>query len=213
MLCIWPLLLHSFGWLFRGVKKHSVERLLMNMMFALFLLGIGLAFTRAAYISLFCWPILYFVVKYKLTKYLIPLSLVIVCTASIYISQNNRYVSLAPDYSTTIYHGNFKDLLTATLKGKDISSMERVHRWVAGGHMIFENPIVGFGNNTFYHTYQPYTRAIFETYVSDNPEKIYSSQLFFIAFDRTRVSGSHFIYHSMQLNVYENRKTLSSQPK
>jgi O-antigen ligase len=49
--------------------------------------------------------------------------------------------------------------------------MERVHRWVAGGRMIADKPIFGFGPGTFYSSYEPYTVNIFKTYVSDNPEQ------------------------------------------
>jgi len=49
--------------------------------------------------------------------------------------------------------------------------MERVHRWVAGGRMLADRPILGFGPANFYNTYQDYTLNQFKTYVSNNPEK------------------------------------------
>jgi len=53
----------------------------------------------------------------------------------------------------------------------DISTMERVHRWVAGFTMVSEKPIVGFGPGCFYPFYKNHTVSSFKTYVSDNPEK------------------------------------------
>ena len=65
----------------------------------------------------------------------------------------------------------FEDLLTATVKLQDISTMERVYRWVAGSYMIGERPWTGFGPNNFYPNYQVRTVRSFRTYVSDNPER------------------------------------------
>jgi O-antigen ligase len=48
--------------------------------------------------------------------------------------------------------------------------MERVHRGVAGAHMLKERPLFGFGPATFYSNYKDYTIGIFETYVSHNPD-------------------------------------------
>jgi O-antigen ligase len=54
---------------------------------------------------------------------------------------------------------------------EDVSTMERVYRWVAGSQMIQERPWTGFGPSSFYTHYTKYTVRSFETYVSDNPEK------------------------------------------
>jgi O-antigen ligase len=36
--------------------------------------------------------------------------------------------------------------------------------------MIAEKPIIGFGPNSFYNQYQPFTVSTFKTWVSNNPE-------------------------------------------
>ena len=64
-----------------------------------------------------------------------------------------------------------ENLLEATTKLEDISTMERVHRWVAASYMIKEKPWTGFGPGTFYFHYKNYTVSSFKTYVSDNPER------------------------------------------
>ena len=33
-------------------------------------------------------------------------------------------------------HNEFSDHVSSTFEGKDVSSMEQIYRWVAGGHMI-----------------------------------------------------------------------------
>jgi O-antigen ligase len=51
-----------------------------------------------------------------------------------------------------------------------LSTAERFYRWVAGIRMIKDEPMAGYGPNTFYANYKPYTVPAFKTYVSDNKE-------------------------------------------
>jgi O-antigen ligase len=88
-----------------------------------------------------------------------------------YFISGNRYLDLAPDYNKAIVHHEFSTLLEATPQGKDISTMERVYRWVAGVNMVGDRYLVGFGPAGFYSAYKPYTLNQFTTYVSDNPER------------------------------------------
>ena len=68
---------------------------------------------------------------------------------------------------TAITHDDFDDLLSATTKGQDVSTMERVYRWVAGGHMVAEKPWLGFGPSTFTEFYKSYQSAYLV--IADNP--------------------------------------------
>jgi O-antigen ligase len=88
-----------------------------------------------------------------------------------YISTRDNWLVFAPDYEKTISHTSFDNLLEATVKLEDISTMERVYRWVAASYMIKERPVTGFGPGCFYTFYKNYTVSSFKTYVSDNPEK------------------------------------------
>ncbi|HZG01844.1 MAG TPA: O-antigen ligase family protein, partial [Chitinophagales bacterium] len=76
-----------------------------------------------------------------------------------------------PEYKRTIYHEKLGDHLTSTYTMRDVSSAERVYRWVAGFKMWEANPLVGYGPGNFYNFYKGYTVTAFKTYVSDNPEK------------------------------------------
>ena len=88
----------------------------------------------------------------------------------IVLINNNRFMQFAPEHDETIFHENFSEHLNATIGLKDISNAERFHRWVAGVRMVAEKPWTGFGANSFYNNYQPYTAAAFKTWVSNNPE-------------------------------------------
>ncbi len=128
-------------------------------------------YTRIAHIGLVLLPFAYLVMRWRLTRIVLLSAALGVTVIAAWLTVDNKYMDMAPDYATTVAHKNFEDLLTATFKGKDISSMERIYRWVAGGFMIQDRPMTGFGPGSFYESYRPYTVHAFRTYVSDNPER------------------------------------------
>ena len=89
----------------------------------------------------------------------------------LFLLHDNKYLDYAPNYQSTVAHYDFDNLMDATTKLEDISTMERVHRWVAGFHMVAERPLTGFGPGSFYPSYMDFTLNKFKTYVSHNPEK------------------------------------------
>jgi len=137
----------------------------------LFLVAIYFTYTRAAYVSLFLAIGAYLLIRFKLMKVAICGALIIGVLGVVYVTTNNKYLDFAPDYNKTITHKKFDNLLEATAKGEDISTMERVYRWVAGFHMVKDHPYFGFGPGNFYSFYKSYTVTSFTTYVSDNPEQ------------------------------------------
>jgi O-antigen ligase len=162
-----PLALHARKW----YKSGSLERLMVNLTIFILLLGIVFAYTRAAYLSLLLIPVMHFIFANRLTKWIAALGVFAILILGVYFANDNRYLSLAPDYESTIYHDDFEDHLLATFEGKDVSSMERVYRWIAAARMSADRPVVGFGPGNFYNYYRYYTIDNFETYVSDNPEQ------------------------------------------
>jgi O-antigen ligase len=80
-------------------------------------------------------------------------------------------MDFAPNFERTITHTEFDNLIEATYKLEDISSMERVYRWMAGIEMIKDRFWFGFGPGTFYSNYKAYSISRFQTYVSDNPDQ------------------------------------------
>ncbi len=139
--------------------------------FLILIAGIFFSYTRAAFVSLGLIVAAYYLIKYRWMKYALVLTLIL---STLWISsliKNNRYLKYAPNFEQTVAHKDFESLLSATYKLRDISTMERVYRWVAGFRMIRDHPWMGFGPNGFYPNYRPYTIRAFETYVSDNPEK------------------------------------------
>lgn len=137
----------------------------------LFLVAINFAYTRAAYIALIAAIGIYWVIRrYWLRGSLLAFLVGMVAFAG-FVGSRDNWLEFAPNYERTVSHTRFDNLLEATTKLEDISTMERVYRWVAATYMIRDRPYTGFGPGNFYFFYKNYTVTSFKTYVSDNPEK------------------------------------------
>jgi O-antigen ligase len=146
------------------------KKWLLILGFILFLVAIQLSFTRAAYGAVIGAGGFYFVVKHRLTRYFVATAIISIIAFVGYMTTNDKYLDYAPRFDRTITHQSFDNLLSATAKGEDISTMERVYRWVAGFQMVADRPLTGFGPNNFFDFYKSYTLTKFKTYVSDNPD-------------------------------------------
>ncbi len=149
----------------------SKKRWFLNMVLIFMLGAIYLTYTRAAYIALAIAAGAYFVIRFRLVRLVLALSVAAALGFITYMVADNNYLEYAPNYDTTIAHKKFDNLIEATAKMEDISTMERLYRWVAGVRMSAERPLAGFGPGNFYNYYKSYTVTGFQTYVSDNPEK------------------------------------------
>lgn len=158
-----------FMWyLFRSSKRYYYLKLLGLVVL---LLAIYLTYTRAAQVAVLLAIGVYWVVRLKMAKVAVLTGLILGGVLVTFLSVNNRYLDMAPDYNKAVEHKKFDNLVEATYKMEDISTVERFYRWVAGFYMIKEKPITGFGPATFYSEYKSHTVTSYKTYVSDNPEK------------------------------------------
>jgi len=153
----------------------SSERRLNRSIYAgslmFFLLAIYYSYTRAAYVAVAIAIGAYFVIRWRLVKIVVLIAAILAIGSISYMAIDDHYLDYKPEFEKAITHAKFDDLLEATTKLEDISTVERFYRWVAGSYMVAERPLVGFGPATFYFFYQSYTVTGFQTYVSDNPEK------------------------------------------
>lgn len=167
LVVFFPFIWYAPNW----VSKYSTKWWLLIGSMLFFLMAIYFTYTRAAYVCLFIAVGTYFVIKLRLMKIVLASTLIIAIIGLNAVTSNNKYLDFAPDFNKAIAHKKFDNLLDATAKGEDVSTMERVYRWVAGGYMVREKPWFGFGPGNFYKYYPQYTVNSFTTYVSDNPEK------------------------------------------
>ena len=138
---------------------------------AVLILAIYFSYTRAAQLSVILVVAYYWVVRLRQTVLCIGLGLAMLVGLTTFLSWDAKYLDFAPTYENTIAHKKFDNLVEATAKFEDVSTVERFYRWIAGGYMVKEKPLMGFGPATFYNNYSSYTVTSYTTYVSDNPEK------------------------------------------
>lgn len=151
-------------------RRYSWQWCLLVFGILYFLFAINFAYTRAAYVALLAAVGIYWVVRWRMMKVALVVVALFFSALIGYLGTRDNWLAFAPDYEKTITHKHFENLLEATVKLEDISTMERVYRWVAASYMIRDRPWIGFGPGTFYSNYQKYTVSRFKTYVSDNPE-------------------------------------------
>ncbi|GJM35825.1 MAG: hypothetical protein DHS20C18_48260 [Saprospiraceae bacterium] len=159
-------------WLARSwYRPYSLKWWVIVGSTAIILVAIYLTFTRAAYVALLLSAIAFLVFHFRLIKLVLGGALLAAVLGIGMMINNNTYLEYAPNYDRTITHESFDNLIEATYKMEDISTMERVYRWVAGFNMSSDNPIMGFGPGNFVNFYKSYTVTSFQTYVSDNVDQ------------------------------------------
>ena len=97
------------------------------------IMAIYFSYTRAAQMSIVLVVVYYWVVRLKQTVLCVGLALAMLVGLSVFLSWDAKYLEFAPNYENTIAHKNFDNLVEATAKMEDISTVERFYRWIAGG--------------------------------------------------------------------------------
>ncbi|HHS94971.1 MAG TPA: O-antigen ligase domain-containing protein, partial [Phaeodactylibacter sp.] len=159
-------------WYLRGFfPKGSKKRKFLVLALLLVLVGIQFSYTRAAYVAVLLAVMAHFAVRYRLMKLGLALGFAFLLGIAYFLAHNNRYLDFSPDFEHTVVHHEFDNLIDATFKMEDISTVERFYRWIAGSYMIAAQPWKGVGPGNFHNIYKGYTVTSYQTYVSDNPEK------------------------------------------
>jgi O-antigen ligase len=126
---------------------------------------------RAAMLGVIFALIVAFAIRKKLVNFIMPAFFIFIASMVFYLSHDSNFVKYRPNMKYTYTQRTFGDLMIATFKGTDMSSMERFYRWIAASRMSKDHPIVGVGPNNFYDHYKAYASTIFKTWVWRNPEK------------------------------------------
>ena len=151
-------------------KKGFFVRVILLIVILLFIAGITFAYARAAVVGIVFAIVVGLAMRARLVNFIMPAFYGLIILLLAYMIPNNKYIEFRPDYNKTYMHKNFTDHLIATFRGKDMSSMERLYRWIAAIRMSKDRPITGYGPRTFYYYYKPYAVTSFQTYVSRNKE-------------------------------------------
>lgn len=183
-----PLLWHARSW----YPKGSWTRRILWCSIPLFLTGIFFSYTRACLLATVALLPFIVIVRFRLLKYVFGFGLIGIAVLMIYLANGNQYLRFAPEFKKTIYHSELDDHMASTFEGQDVSSMERVYRWVAAVRMFEKHPWFGFGPNSFTTFYKQHTVYSFETYVSDNEEKSTVHNYFLLTLVEQGVPGMFF---------------------
>lgn len=163
-----------FPWLWLAEKwyhKTSFKYKIIQFAKILYLIALYFSYTRGAMLAVLAMIPFYFILKWDWVKPALLAAALIAVVGITYILSDNYYLRYAPDYDRTIYHDDFGSHMSSTFQGEDVSSMERVYRWVAAVRMVSDRPLMGVGSGNFYDFYKKYTLSSFETYVSENEEQ------------------------------------------
>ncbi|MBC7875187.1 MAG: O-antigen ligase family protein [Ferruginibacter sp.] len=155
---------------FFQLTPRKKERVVVAGIIAFVLLALYFSYARGAWLALLAGGIAWWLIKKRLLLYSYLVAVTLAICLLFWVKSNDRYLDYAPDYTTTIFHKDFNEHFVATYQLKDLSTAERLYRWVAGVRMIKENWLTGYGPNTFYDNYRGYTVPAYKTWVSDNPE-------------------------------------------
>ena len=180
-----PFIVFAIGW----YKRFTFKWYFLIGSALWILLAIQLSYTRTAYVAIALGVAAYFAFQWKLIRYVSIGAIIVMILGISWLLQENRYINFAPNYQKTVTHTEFDDLISATYQFTDISTMERVYRWVAGLHMVEDEWVMGFGPGNFYFFYKGYTEAAFRTYVSNNPEHSGIHNYFLMTFVEQGIFG------------------------
>ncbi|HEY0262079.1 MAG TPA: O-antigen ligase family protein, partial [Chitinophagales bacterium] len=167
MSVFFPFLWLADKWYEKGSQKYK----LLQFSKLLYLVAIYFSYTRGAMLAVFAMIPFYVIIKWNLIKTTLITAIIGSALVVTFLVHNNYFFRYAPTYKRTVMHEKFNDHFASTFEGEDLSSMERVYRWVAAVKMIPERPYMGVGSGNFYNYYKRYTATDFYTYVSDNPER------------------------------------------
>jgi len=161
VVCIaYPLTKNSKTWI----------RVSLLIIILFFVVSIFLTYARAALLALIFATIVGYAIKKRLVNFIMPAIYAVIVLTGVYLGQDKRYIDLRPDFEHTYMHSNYSSHLIATIQGRDLSSMERLYRWVAAIRMSADEPFTGYGPHGFYYHYKSYALPLFRTYVSKNEE-------------------------------------------
>lgn len=165
LVCLSPVLLLWYRFSSKQIRKWVL------VLIVLFLVALFFAYSRGAWLCLLSGFITWYAVQKRFLLSLIAVTLLVAVVSLFALVQNDNYMKYAPDFNTTRQHFDLNEHLEATYTLKDMSTIERFYRWIAGVKMVNEEKLKGYGPNTFTTYYKEHTVAAFKTWVSNNEER------------------------------------------
>jgi O-antigen ligase len=155
----------AIGLLWNRTRSTS-SRIGALAMIGLFLVGLGLSYSRAAWISiigaLIVLTLLIFRVK---LKYIFAA----LCVAAVgfFIFQTQIILKLQHN-NKQVSQNLTTEIASISNISSDASNRERINRWSCAWRMFLDKPVVGFGPGTYSFKYAPYQLSYNKTIISTN---------------------------------------------
>lgn len=195
-------------------RKKSFSKRWLIFSIALMLVAVYFSYTRSAWLALITALGMMVLVRFRLVKWAVPLALAACIGFFVYMGYHDHYLNHAPDFETTVYHPELGEHLASTFEGKDVSSAERIYRWVAGVRMWTHEPWVGFGPGNFYNFYKSFTVNSFRTWVSENNERSSIHNYFLLVLVEQGIIGLFiFLALTIAIFIYGERIYYQTQSK
>lgn len=152
-------------------RRLHLMRLFFTAVILFWLAAIYFSYARGAVLAVIFAGGIVLAIRWRLVNWVMPVFYGVIISIIFLLAHNSRYLDFYPDYDRTYSHETFSDHMIATFRGQDMSSAERIYRWIAAMRMSKDRPWTGVGPNAFYDYYKPYAVTSFQTWVSRNPER------------------------------------------
>jgi len=149
------------------VNRGSAQlKYLQVVLVLIFLVGIILSYTRAAWLSLIAAGGVYLAIYLRI-NYKVILSVALTVFGLLFAFQDQIIMKLEKNNQDS--SGDFTEhVQSMTNISTDASNLERLNRWSAAFRMFADKPIVGFGPGTYQFQYAPYQHPNEKTIISTN---------------------------------------------
>jgi len=132
----------------------------------IFIIGLYLSFSRAAWISFIMAAGVWLVLKLRIKFSWFIIGITSLFFLFYFFSDDLLYKMSRNSQDSS---GNFVEQVQSISNiSTDSSNVERINRWVAAKGMILERPVVGWGPGTYQFVYAPFQKAKYKTIISTN---------------------------------------------
>ena len=145
-------------------------RVLTYLLIIIYVVGIILSYTRAAWVSLILAAGLFIIYKYKIKLKLIAI-VGLISVLFILFSWNSILMELERNNQDS--SANLSEHVESISNvSTDASNLERLNRWSCAWRMFKERPVFGWGPGTYVFQYAPFQLSSEQTVISTNAGKL-----------------------------------------
>ncbi len=146
--------------------RSNLLKVLMGIIVLIFIVGIVLSYTRAAWLSLIAAMCVCLLMIFKV-RFQYILFLVAILAGAFLMVRDDLLMKL--DENDQESSGDLMNHVQSMSNiSTDASNLERINRWKSAWRMFLDRPVVGFGPNTYQFQYAPYQHPDEKTIISTN---------------------------------------------